>query len=243
MDCIILCGGSAKRMKPYLPFSKALAEIRPNMTLLEHQIEWLTNSGIDRIILAIDRETYQTLGRIRLHLPERVRFSIEDEKLGTGGAVFQAIKKVKDDIFYVMNVDDILISETYTPQDLLETLQENKDALGSILLAKTRFPFGIVDTSNKRVKGFKQKPKLDYKICSGHYAFTKRGVRKYFPLRGDFENKVLPIMAQHNSLYCKELNGEWITVNNIKQLEAAKERLMKLVKTEMDTLTSNMIIT
>jgi NDP-sugar pyrophosphorylase family protein len=243
MDCIILCGGSAKRMKPYLPFSKALAEIRPNMTLLEHQIEWLTNSGIDRIILAIDRETYQTLGRIRVFLSERVRFSIEDEKLGTGGAVFKAIKQVKDDIFYVMNVDDILISETYTPQDLLETLQENKDALGSILLAKTRFPFGIVDTSNKRVRGFRQKPKLDYKICSGHYAFAKEGVRKYFPRKGDFENKVLPRMAQHNCLYCEELNGEWITVNNIKQLEAAKERLMKLVKTEMVTLTSNMIIT
>ncbi len=230
-------------MKPYLPFSKALAEIRPNVTLLEHQIEWLTNSGIDRIILAIDQETYQTLERIRLHLSERVRFSIEYEKLGTGGAVFKAIKKVKDDIFYVMNVDDILISETYTPQNLLETIQENKDVSGSILLAKTRFPFGIVDTSNKRVRGFRQKPKLDYKICSGHYAFTKRGVRKYFPRRGDFENKVLPIMAQHNRLYSKELNGEWITVNNIKQLEAAKERLMKLVKTEMVTLTSNRIIT
>ena len=230
-------------MKPYLPFSKALAEIRRNVTLLEHQIEWLTNSGIDRIILAIDQETYKNLGRIGLHLSDIVQYSIEKEKLGTGGAVFKAIKKVEDDIFYVMNVDDILISDTYTPQDLLETLQKNKDALGSILLAKTSFPFGIVDTSNKKVKGFRQKPKLNYKICSGHYAFAKEGVRKYFPQRGDFENKVLPRMAQHNSLYYKELNGEWITVNNIKQLEAAKQRLMKLVNREMVTLTSNMLIT
>ena len=99
-----------------------------------------------------------------------------------------------------MNVDDILISETYTPQDLLETLQENKDALGSILLAKTRFPFGIVETASKRVKGFRQKPKLDYKICSGHYAFAKGGIRKYFPRRGNFENKVLQRMAQDDCL-------------------------------------------
>ena len=61
MECIILCGGEAKRMKPYLPFNKAQAEIKPGITLIEHQIHWLTTSGIDRIILAIDRETYRTL--------------------------------------------------------------------------------------------------------------------------------------------------------------------------------------
>ena len=227
-------------MKPYLPFNKALAEIRRNVTLIEHQIEWLINSGMDRIILAIDRETYKTLGRIGLHLSDRVQYSVEEEKLGTGGAVFKAIEQVEDDIFYVMNVDDILISETYTPQNLLETVKENKGALGSILLAKTRFPFGIVETSSKRVKGFRQKPMLDYKICSGHYAFAKEGVRKYFPRRGDFENKVLPRMAQQNCLYCRDFKGEWITVNNIKQLEAARQRLTKLMNIETDTLFSDM---
>ena len=232
MECIILCGGSAKRMKPYLPFNKALAEIKRNVTLIEHQIEWLINSGIYRILLAIDRGTHKTMEEMGLLVSDIVECSIEEEKLGTGGAILKAIEQVEDDIFYVMNVDDILISETYTPQNLLEILQENKDALGSILLAKTRFPFGIVETSSTRIAGFRQKPWLDYKICSGHYAFTKRGVRKYFSKKGDFENKVLQRMAQDNCLYCKELKGEWITVNNIKQLETAKQRLMKLDKRE-----------
>jgi len=239
MECIILCGGSAKRMKPYLPFNKALAEIKHNVTLIEHQIEWLTNSGIDRILLAIDRDTYKTLEYMGLFLLDRVKCSIEEEKLGTGGAIFKAIEQVEDDIFYVMNVDDILISQTYTPQNLLKTLKENKDALGSILLTKTRFPFGIVETASERVKGFRQKPWLDYKICSGHYAFTKGGVRKYFSKKGDFENKVLQRMAQDDCLYSLELDGEWITVNNIKQLEAAKQRLIKMVNRETVTLPQN----
>ena len=92
-----------------------------------------------------------------------------------------------------------------------------------------------------RVKGFKQKPWLDYKICSGHYAFAKRGIRKYFPQRGDFENKVLQRMAQDNNLYFKEFNGEWITINNIKQLETAKQRLMKLDNRERVTLHSDTV--
>jgi len=232
MECIILCGGSAKRMKPYLSFNKALAKIKDGVSLIEYQIDWLLNAGIDRIILAIDRKTYRTLRHIGLCLNDQVVYSIEEEKLGTGGAIFKAIEHVEDEIFYVMNVDDILISETYTPQNLLETLKENMDALGSILLAKTRFPFGIVETSSERVKGFRQKPWLDYKICSGHYAFTKEGVRKYFPQKGNFENTALQRMAQDDCLYCKELKGEWITINNMKQLEAARQRLMKLVNRE-----------
>ena len=214
-------------MKPYLPFNKALAEIKPGVTLIKHQVEWLTNSGIDRIILAIDRETYKTLKGRGLPLMDRVKCSIEDERLGTGGAVFKAIALVECTLVYVMNVDDILISETYAPSNLIETLQENPEALGSILLAKTRFPFGIVETSSNRVTGFKQKPWIDYKICSGHYAFTKEGVRKYFPQKGNFENTTLQRMAQDKGLRCKEFEGEWITVNNIKQLELARQRLMK----------------
>ncbi len=227
MEGIILCGGTAKRMKPYLPFNKALAEIKRGVTLIEHQSDWLINSGISSIILAVDRETYEAFKVKRLPLLDRVKCSVEEEKLGTGGAVFKAIDLVESHLFYVMNVDDILISETFTPINLLKTLQENQEASGSILLAKTRFPFGIVETSSNWVKGFRQKPWLDHKISSGHYAFTKEGVRKYFPVRGDFENTALQRMAQDSSLYCKELDGEWITVNNIKQLDAARQRLMK----------------
>jgi len=226
MEAIILCGGSAKRMKPYLSFSKALAKIKDGVSLLEYQIDWLINAGIDRIILAIDRKTYRTLRHIGLCLRDQIVYSIEEEKLGTGGAVSNAVNQVESQIFYLMNVDDILLSETYTPSNLLGILQENKEASGSILLTRARFPFGIVETSNFWIKGFKQKPWLNYKICSGHYAFTKEGIRRYFPQKEDFENTALQQMAQNNCLISQELDGEWITVNNIKQLEAAKQRLM-----------------
>ena len=226
MEAIVLCGGSAKRMKPYLSFSKALAKIKDGVSLIEYQIDWLINAGINRIILAIDRKTYRTLRHLGLCLNDQVVYSIEEEKLGTGGAVYNAVNQLESQIFYLMNVDDILLSETYTPSNLLGILQENKEASGSILLTRARFPFGIVETSSDWVKGFKQKPWLNYKICSGHYAFTKEGIRRYFPQKGDFENTALQQMAQHNCLISQELDGEWITVNNIKQLEAAKQKLM-----------------
>lgn len=54
MESIILCGGGAKRMGSDLPFNKALAEIRPGITLFEHQVEWLLKRGINQVVLAID---------------------------------------------------------------------------------------------------------------------------------------------------------------------------------------------
>lgn len=224
-ECIILCGGAAKRMKPYLPFNKALAKINCNITLIEYQFKWLIKSGIDRVILAINRQTYTALKEMELPFLDKTILSIEEEKLGTGGAIYKAVEHVRDHQFYVMNVDDILISQIYTPKTLIKTLAENQGASGSILLAKTRFPFGIVETQSHWVKGFKQKPWLDYKICSGHYAFTKEGVMKYFPKQGNFEKTALQRMAQDKSLTSKEFDGEWITINNIKQLESAQRRL------------------
>ena len=225
MESIILCGGEAKRMKPYLPFNKALAEIKPGITLIEHQIHWLTSLGIDRIILAIDLETHRTLKAKGLTFTDEVECSVEVERLGTGGAILKAVEQVESSFFYVMNVDDLLISETYTPFNLLTILQENPEVQGSVLLSRARFPFGIVETSNSRVTGFRQKPVLDHKVCTGHYAFTKTGVRKYFPLKGNFEDSALQTMADNSVLNSLELEGEWITVNNIKQLEAATQSL------------------
>ena len=227
MESIILCGGEAKRMKPYLPFNKALAEIKPDKTLLEHQVEWLSKSGMTQVVLAIDRENHKNLKEKELPLLDGIKCFIEEKGLGTGGAVFKAMEYVASSSFYVMNVDDVIISTTYAPSNLLEALQANQGALGLILLARARFPFGIVESLSDRVVGFRQKPLLDFKVCSGHYAFTKDGVRNYFPRKGNFEDEALQMMAQDNALYSKELEGEWLTINNIKQLEAARQRLIK----------------
>jgi len=227
MESIILCGGESKRMKPYVPFNKTLVKLRGEQTLLEYQVDWLNEHGVDHVVLAIDHQTHSRLREDRPQLLERVDYSIEKERLGTGGAVVKAMDLLDSPKFYLMNVDDIILSGKYTTRDLLNILEGNDGTKGSVLLGRTRFPFGIVETSSSRVTGFRQKPILDYKICSGHYAFTKEGVETYFPEVGSFEDTALPEMAEDGVLHSMELDGEWITVNNLKQLEEAKKKLTR----------------
>lgn len=222
VECIVLCGGESKRMKPYVPFNKALVELNLGQTLLEYQVDWLGDHGVDHIILAIDHQTYDRLRKDRLQLLGKVDYSIERERLGTGGAVVKAKELLESSSFYLMNVDDIILSDRYAPEELLNVVECHEGSMGSVLLGRTRLPFGIVETSSSRVVGFDQKPMLDYQVCSGHYAFTCEGVETYFPVKGNFEDAALPKMARDGRLYRLELDGEWITINNFKQLETAK---------------------
>lgn len=227
-EAVVLCGGAGSRLKPYLPFNKALAEIYPGTTLLEYQIRWLRGNGIKGITLAIDEETLRTIEGAGTGTLDGVYCSVEAERLGTGGAVRQALEHVESNYFYLMNVDDILLSDDYSPKYLLEIHEENPGTAGSILLAKTQFPFGVVETSDNRVVGFKQKPKLDLMVCAGHYTFTKEVVERYFPERGGFESEVLPRIAKVLPVYSQEFKGEWVTINNLKQLTEAKHILLKI---------------
>ena len=221
----MLCGGESKRMKPYVPFNKALVRVRGEQSLLEYQVDWLKEHGVDRVVLAVDEQTHRRLERDRPQVLERVDCSVEEERLGTGGAVVKAVEMLGSSRFYLMNVDDIILSERYGPGDLVEVLNNHKGSMASVLLGRTRFPFGVVETSSSRVTGFRQKPVLDYDICVGHYALDMEGVEGYFPERGGFEDTALPRMAVDGVLYSRVLEGEWITINNLKQLEFAKKTL------------------
>jgi len=212
-------------MKPYVSFNKTLVKLIGEKTLLEYQVDWLNEHGVDHIVLAIDHQTHSRLREDKPQLLERLDCSIEKERLGTGGAVVKAMDLLDSPKFYLMNVDDIILSDKYTTLDLLNILEGNDGKKGSILLGRTRFPFGIVETSSNRVTGFRQKPVLDYNICSGHYAFTKEGVEIYFPEVGNFEESALLEMVKDGVLNSMELDGDWITVNNMKQLEEAKKKL------------------
>jgi NDP-sugar pyrophosphorylase family protein len=212
-------------MKPYVPFNKALVEIRDGQILLEYQVEWLMKHGVDQVVLALDGETYGRLRALRPDLLENVECSIERRRLGTGGAVVKALDLLGSSMFYLMNVDDIILSDSYGPNTLLGILESFDGALGSVLLGRTRFPFGVAETMGNRVVGFRQKPILDFKVCTGHYAFFREGVERYFPKRGNFEDEALHRMARDGLLYSLELEGDWVTVNNVKQLEASRRRL------------------
>ena len=202
-EAIILCGGTGWRLKPHTWIPKPLLpllETPTKKTLLDLQIEWLRKHGFERIILASNQH---------LETSHEVIEVIEEEKLGTGGAVKNALREVTEERVYVMNVDDIV---SYNPQSLFEY----SDAGAAILLARPHIGFGVVKLEGDFVTGFEEKPLLDFYVSAGHYVFKREIIEKYFPDRGDLEREALPILAINKLLKGMKLEGKWYTINTYK---------------------------
>ena len=94
-------------------------------------------------------------------------------------------------------------------------------------MAKPALTFGRVLTEENYVTEFAQKPQLDYDVSTGHYVFETSIIRRYFPDEGDLELKTLPKLADARLIRAYKYDGEWLTINTMKELLNVRERLRK----------------
>ena len=132
MKAIILAGGRGKRLRPitdYVP--KPLIPIK-NIPIIEWQIKYLKRFGVSEVIICSGYKTEMIENYLQnKKLEVKITFSIEKKPLGTGGAIKNAGKKIKDKSFLVINGDII------TNIDLKKLLKK-ENSIESIKL-KTKF--------------------------------------------------------------------------------------------------------
>ena len=105
MQAIILCGGLGTRLKSVIKdIPKPMAPIN-DKPFLEFIFEYLKKQGVKEIILAVSHkyEVIQEYFKDEF-LGIKITYSIEKELLGTGGAIKEALKFVKNET-YVLNGD------------------------------------------------------------------------------------------------------------------------------------------
>ncbi|ELD5362370.1 nucleotidyltransferase family protein [Campylobacter coli] len=105
MQAIILCGGLGTRLKSVIKdIPKPMAPIN-DKPFLEFIFEYLKKQGIKEVILAVSYkyEAIQEYFKDEF-LSIKIKYSIEKEPLGTGGAIKEALKFIKNEA-YVLNGD------------------------------------------------------------------------------------------------------------------------------------------
>ncbi|EAK5688907.1 nucleotidyltransferase family protein [Campylobacter coli] len=105
MQAIILCGGLGTRLKSIIKdIPKPMAPIN-DKPFLEFIFEYLKKQGIKEVILAVSYkyEVMQEYFKDEF-LGIKIKYSIEKEPLGTGGAIKEALKFIKNEA-YVLNGD------------------------------------------------------------------------------------------------------------------------------------------
>ncbi|MBL75905.1 MAG: guanyltransferase [Chloroflexi bacterium] len=215
---LILAGGRGERLRPLTddrPKPMVLVEGKP---IIQYQLEWLRNNGVTKAFLLTGylHEVIENYFASKSIPDLEVQCIKEDSPLGRGGAFKHGyhMAGINDPLVYASNGD---IFTTVSFDDLC-TMHSNKQAMATIALTPMISPYGVVDTHEDTVTGFKEKPQLPYWINSGAYLLNKETI-DLFPDRGDHETNVFPDLAQKGKLAALKSHAFWRSLETLKDLD------------------------
>ncbi len=226
MKGVILAGGFGKRLKPITDnCPKPMIEIL-DKPIIEWQIQLLAKNNIKEIIICVGYLKEQIIDHIASgnRFNVKVAYTVEDEPLGTGGALKNTYSLLKDEKegFFMIN-GDIL-----TNIDFKNLADKNKT--NTLAVVPLNSPYGIVDFDEKlNVTGFKEKPHIVDKWINAGIYFFNEDVFNYLPDKGNIETTALPEMANQQKLKAKKFeNSFWKSIDSHKDIEESSKELAKI---------------
>ncbi len=226
MKGVILAGGFGKRLKPITDnCPKPMIEIL-DKPIIEWQIQLLAKNNIREIIICVGYLKEQIIDHIASgnRFNVKVAYTVEDEPLGTGGALKNTYSLLKDEKegFFMIN-GDIL-----TNIDFKNLADKNKT--NTLAVVPLNSPYGIVDFDEKlNVTGFKEKPHIVDKWINAGIYFFNEDVFNYLPDKGNIETTALPEMANQQKLKAKKFeNSFWKSIDSHKDIEESSKELAKI---------------
>ena len=227
MKAVILAGGFGKRLKPLTnDRPKPMVEVS-GVPILEWQIDWLHRHGINEVIICVGYLRDVVLERIGSgkRFGVRVGYSVEEEPLGTGGALKNAASLINGPSFVALNGD---IITDLDPSKLMNDL--TPDSIGAIASVPLNSPYGIIQIENGLARGFSEKPVLrDYWINAGVYCLSTK-ILEMLPDQGNLEATTLPKLAREGKLKVTKYDEvNWRSIDTHKDIEEAEKQFKHLV--------------
>ena len=224
MQAIILCGGLATRLGDTTKsVPKVLLDIA-GKTMLEWQIQLLKEANVQEVILAsghLHDALYERVGSC--YGGVRIRYAKEPKKLGTGGAIQNAMAYINTSPFFVLNGDVLLANFS-----LFEMLGRFHRGMAGLLLSvgvSDIRPYGeIVSDSHGKVAAFREKQSVcraGY-INSGVYLFSK-SITQAFPKDRKCFSIERDVFPNVQDLYTLKSMANWIDIGVPKRLAYAKK--------------------
>ncbi len=224
MFAIILAGGKGERLRPLTgdrPKSMVLLLDKP---IIEYQVEWLRASGVTDIVIACGylHEVIEQHVQDGSRWGVRIRYSVEREPLGRGGAFKLAYQQVPPSEAFVIATN----GDNVNTQPLAPMIRQHQrtGAMATLLLTQLRSPYGIVQQRGKQIVGFREKPLLPHWLSAGVYVLQPEFFAS-LPDVGDHEDEFFPRLAAEGRLYGFRSRSYWKAIDTVKDLNEAAEQL------------------
>jgi D-glycero-alpha-D-manno-heptose 1-phosphate guanylyltransferase len=230
-EAIILAGGLGTRLREAVPdLPKCMAPVA-GKPFLSCVIDHLRIQGVERFIFSLGykwgvieeylQKEYATLDYTSV---------IEQEPLGTGGAIQLAIQKASSNNVAIANGDTLFKIKL----DEVETLHDFRDAECTLALKPMQNfdRYGVVDTdSNGKIISFKEKQFYqDGFINGGVYLLNKeRFLNHSFPEKFSFEKDYLEKFCGEGRFFGSRQDGYFIDIGIPEDYQKAQNDLKKPV--------------
>lgn len=174
MEAIVLAGGFGTRLKKVIGnIPKPMAPIN-NLPFLTYLFEFLLNNNISTTVLSV----YYKYHLIKDYYNNSyknldIKYSIDNQELGTGGAIMNAILRSNNDSLYIVNGD------TYFDVELDFLLEKHYEDGNDITLALKpmsnfeRYGFVNIDSMGRVISLGKKEYKKNGLIDGGIYLINK----------------------------------------------------------------------
>jgi len=217
---LILAGGFGKRLRPLTLETPKILLPLGSKSIAEYSFEWLRFYGIQEVFMLIGylkEKIIETLGSGSKY-GVYISYIVEDEPLGTGGAIRNATHVIsRMEPVIVVNGD---IITNIDPRKLIQVLEGN--TIASVASVPLKSPYGILDIEGNFIIRFREKPIIpDYWINAGVYGMRKE-ILEYLPEKGDIEKTTFPLLASKKMLAVIKYETPpyyWRSIDSPKDLE------------------------
>jgi dTDP-glucose pyrophosphorylase len=228
VDAVIMAGGRGTRLQPLTDtVPKPLLKVG-GKAIMEHNVDRLSLYGINDYWFSVKYlgeqiEEYFGNGSDK---NRNIDYVWEEIPLGTIGAVSK-IKNFEHDYILLTN-SDILTNLDYE-HFFVDFLEQDADFSVVTIPYKVNVPYAVLETDDKKITNFKEKPSYTYYSNGGIY-LMKRSVLKYIP-KGSFYNAtdlMEKLIEQKKKIVSYPLSGYWLDIGKHEDFEKAQKDITQI---------------
>ena len=162
MEAVVLAGGLGTRLRSVVKdLPKCMAPVAGEL-FLGYVLEWLGRYGVSRVILSVGYLKDEVINWVSgQSFPFEIDFAVEEEPLGTGGAIKYALSKCRERKVVVVNGD------TFFPVDLY-SLPFDSPITVALKPMKDFERYGAVDLApDGTITAFREKAHVEEGLING----------------------------------------------------------------------------
>lgn len=223
-QCVILVGGKGTRLGELTKnIPKPMLEIN-NKPFLIYIIETIVRYGFTEIILLASHANKVLIDYFNKNSYKncKIKIIVEEEPLGTGGALVNAYEHLNDS-FFCLNGDSIIEGNWLS---LIENFDTNVDAVIGLTETNDSSRYGSIEIQNKKIISFNEKNESSKsKLINGGIYLLRKSIFKN--LKKNFislENDIFPNIVNSGKVNGLKIKGFFIDIGTVKSLEYAKKR-------------------